>query len=128
MNRTSLQDQPEWYKEIKGMSKKRSTPSSSSKYLSSSSNPSKKMKTADIRSFGVPDLTKGEIKRVEACLAMHYYCTRTSFQRIEDHHLLEAFTLCRKNIKLPNRKRLSNDLLTSCYEKVKKRCGYNYST
>src|SRR5690349_7569793 len=111
MNRTALQDQPEWYKEFKDMSKKRSTPSSASKNLSSS-NPSKKMKTADIRSFGVPDLTKGEIKKVEACLAMHYYCTGTSFQRIEDHNLLEAFRICRKNIKLPNRKRLSNDLLT----------------
>jgi hypothetical protein len=117
MNRTALQDQPEWYKD---MSKKRSTLSLASKSCSKSSNPSKKMKNTDIRSYGIPDLTKGEIQKVEACLAMHYYCTGTSFQRIEDHYLLQAFRICRKNIKIPNRKRLSNDLLTSCYERVKK--------
>jgi hypothetical protein len=40
--------------------------------------------------------------------------------RIEEEHLLEAFQTCRNDIKLSNCKKLSNELLTSFYQKVKK--------
>ena len=51
------------------------------------------------------------MKEVEESLAMHNYITGTSFQRIEEEHLLEAFQICRINIKLANYMMLSNDLL-----------------
>jgi hypothetical protein len=78
------------------------------------------MKSSDIRVYGVPKLTNGEMKKVEACLAMHYFITGTSFHRIEEEHLLKAFQICRNDIKLPNCKKLYNEMLTSCYQKVKK--------
>ena len=54
---------------------------------------------------------------------MHFYCTGTSFSRIEDPYLLCAVQLLRPGVKLPNQMQLANDssggLLGCCYQKVK---------
>ena len=78
------------------------------------------MKSSDIRVYGLPKVTNGEIKDVEENLAIHFYISGTSLQRIEVEHLLKVFQICRDNIKLANQKKLCDELLTSCYQKVKK--------
>ena len=40
--------------------------------------PAKLMKSSNINIYGVPKLTNGESRKVESCLAMHYYITGTS--------------------------------------------------
>ena len=54
---------------------------------------------------------------------MHFYCTGTSFQRVEDPFLLRAIQMARPGAKLPTRKQLADDgaggLLEECYQKVK---------
>ena len=118
MNCTADQEKPEWYKELKSQQKKWSA--SKSGGASNVSKPAKLMKSSNIKIYGVPKLTNGETRKVESCLAMHYYITGTAFHRIEEEHLLEAFQICRNDIKSPNCKKLSNELMTSCYQKVKK--------
>jgi hypothetical protein len=82
--------------------------------------PANLMKSSDIRVYRVPKLTNGEMKKVDACFAIHYFNTRTSFHRMKEEHLLKVFQICRNNIKLPNHKKLYNELCASCYQKVKK--------
>ena len=53
--------------------------------------PTKLMKYSDIRVYGVPKLTNGEMKKVEVCLAIHEYITGTPFQRIEEEYFLNVF-------------------------------------
>ena len=54
---------------------------------------------------------------------MHFYCTGTSFVRIEDRHLLCSIQMTRPGARLPSRKQLADDgsggLLTMCYQNVK---------
>ena len=114
MNCTAHQDKSEWYKELKSQQKEQFA--SKSGAASNLPKPEKLMKSSDIRIYGLPKLTNGEMQKLEACLAMHYFITRTSFHRIEEEHLLEAFQICRNDIKLPNCKKLSNELLTRCYQ------------
>jgi hypothetical protein len=114
MNCTAQQDKTERYKELKSQQKKQSA--SKSGAASNLFKLAKLMKSSDIRIYGVPKLTNAEMKKVEACLAMHYFIAGTSFQRIEEEHLLEALQICRNDIKLPNCKKLSNEFLTRCYQ------------
>lgn len=74
---------------------------------------------SSIKSYLVPNLTVPEIKKFKKAIAMHYYLTGTSFQRVEEEHLLKAFRICRPAIALPTRKDLSGYLLDSCYMEVK---------
>ena len=97
MNCTADQEKPEWYKELKSLQKKQSA--SKSRAASNLSKPAKLMKSSDIRIYGVPKLTNGEMKKVESCLAILYYFTGTLFHRIEEAHLLETFQTCRNDIK-----------------------------
>jgi hypothetical protein len=52
----------------------------------------------------LPDMTQKELDKLEEAIAMHYYITGTSFVRIEESHLLEAFQVCRPDVVLPTRK------------------------
>ena len=56
-------------------------------------------------------------------MAMHFYNTGTSFQRVDDPFLLRAIQIARPGAKLPTRKQLADDsrggLLEECYGKVK---------
>lgn len=76
-----------------------------------------------IKSFSIPHFTAVEQKRFNREIAVHFYCTGTSFVRVEDPHLRRAIELARPNAKLPSRKQLADDnkggLLQECYESVK---------
>ena len=56
-------------------------------------------------------------------MAMYFYCTGTSFMRVEDPHLQRAIQLARPGARLPTRKQLADDskggLLEECYQKIK---------
>ena len=41
--------------------------------------------------FCLPRLKQSELKQIEDSLAMHFYITGTSFQRVEEKHLLFTF-------------------------------------
>ena len=54
-------------------------------------------------------------------MAMHYYSTGMSFQRVEDVHLISAINALRRDENLlPTRKQLSTSLLDECHLDLKK--------
>ena len=97
-------DRPEWLNNgVCGTSKKaKIATASSNKSVFSSSNSSSSSQTS-LRSFAIPHLNTTEQKKFNQEIAMHFYCTATSFTRIEDPHLLHA-------VQLGN---LSNDVLAA---------------
>ena len=55
-------------------------------------------------------------------MAMHFYATGASFQRIEDCHLESDVAVLRPDPNLlPNRKKLASVLLNKCYTDIKGR-------
>ena len=73
-----------------------------------------------MKTFLVPKMTALQIKQLNEKIAMHFYTTSTSFIRIEEASLLEAFCICRPDAVLPSRKQLAEKLLDTCFNKVKK--------
>lgn len=77
---------------------------------------------SSVRMFAIPHFTATEQKKFNLEMAMHFYCTGTSFVRIEDPHLLRAIQLARPGARLPTRKMLADDssggLLDICYKNV----------
>ncbi|POM59827.1 hypothetical protein PHPALM_31383, partial [Phytophthora palmivora] len=70
-------------------------------------------------------LSKTQNERFEEALAMHAYVTGMAFDAMEESHLARAATILRPNVKLPDKKRLENDLMIRCYEKMHKQVwGY----
>jgi len=55
---------------------------------------------------------------IKDSLAMYFYITGTSFQWVEEKHLLFAFKVARPNVEVPIRKILAGRALERCYEKV----------
>ena len=64
-------------------------------------------KQVSLQGWGIPKLTAAEHERIKKNVAIHFYVTGTSFQRVEDPHLLKAFQVCRPDASLPTRKELS---------------------
>ena len=52
---------------------------------------------------------KAKLQKFNQEIAMHFYCTATSFTCIEDPHLLRAVQLLRPGARLPTRKQLADD-------------------
>ena len=62
-------------------------------------------------------------------MAMHFYATGASFQRIEDCHLESAVAVLRPDPNLlSNRKKLESVLLDKCYTDIKGRVKYDART
>jgi hypothetical protein len=95
--------------------------------------PNKKPKHAALGSFmssmsqttmtnlTLPLLRKEEAQKIEMYLAMHYYITGTSFCRVEEKNLIEAFRVACPDVVLPNQKKLTGVCLDHCYNDVKAR-------
>lgn len=79
------------------------------------SDSSASMSQLSMRAFALPCLKPSEHKKIAYRMAMHYYITGSSFQRIDQHHLAEAFKIARPDIKLPTRAQLAGPLLEQCY-------------
>ena len=70
-----------------------------------------------IRAYALPAMSQYEKKQFQTQIAMHYYATGTSFQRVEDVHLRAAIKLLRPDSNvLPNRKQLAGVLLENCHK------------
>lgn len=65
-------------------------------------------------------LSKTQHERMEEAMAMHAYVTGMAFEAVEEYHLQRAMSILRPNVKLPDKKRLENDLLHRCYDKMHK--------
>ena len=55
---------------------------------------------ASMKQFCLPHPKQSELKQIEDSLAMHFYITGTSFQRVEEKHLLFAFKVARPDVEL----------------------------
>lgn len=110
-------ERPDWWSKLTKPTKKPNMAASASTSSSASvrSQPS-------VRMFAIPHFTATEQKKFNLEMAMYFYCTGTSFLRIEDPHLLRAIQLARPGA-LPTRKMLADDssggLLEVCYQNVK---------
>jgi Protein of unknown function (DUF 659) len=70
-----------------------------------------------MKEFAIPPVSKQEKYRFQQNMALHYYNTGTSFQRVADVHLKAAIKALRPDDNLlPNRRQLSSSLLDSCHE------------
>ncbi|KAH9245351.1 hypothetical protein BASA81_017180 [Batrachochytrium salamandrivorans] len=93
MKDTAVADRPEWW---------------SNKKLTSALNsishkvPARDSTQTSITNYAAPKLTKGQLATLHETIAMHYFCTGTSFQRIEEQHLLKAFQVVNPSVTLPN--------------------------
>ncbi|KAH6600482.1 hypothetical protein BASA50_002268 [Batrachochytrium salamandrivorans] len=110
MKDTAVADRPEWW--------------SNKKLTSALNSISHKVPARDstqtlITNYAAPKLTKEQLAILHETIAMHYFCTGTSFQRIEEQHLLKAFQVVNPSVTLPSRQKLAGSLLESCYKKVK---------
>ncbi|KAF4324454.1 hypothetical protein BBO99_00000199 [Phytophthora kernoviae] len=70
-------------------------------------------------------LNKPQSDRLEEELAMHAYTTGMAFEDMEDCHLARAISILRPNVRLPEKKRLEEDLLHRCYDKMHKQVWGN---
>jgi hypothetical protein len=113
-------ERPDWF--VEGTANKKqhctNTPLSSTTSTSLSSSTQQ-----SIRKYALPKPTKFELERVENCIAMHYYLTGTSFQRVEEKHLLKAFDIVRPGITLPSSRKLAGECLYRCYNTIARRAG-----
>ncbi|MEN9524168.1 MAG: hypothetical protein RL536_237 [Candidatus Parcubacteria bacterium] len=76
-----------------------------------------------IQQYALPPLSTKAKAEFQEKMAMHYYITGSSFQRIEDPILQEAIACLRPDRDiLPSRKKLAGPLLEKCYESVKATC------
>jgi hypothetical protein len=102
---------PDWYNPNK-KPRKTHTAATSSDNCSS--------RQCSIKEFAIPALAKQQKAMFQKHIAMHYYATGSSFQRVEDTHLMSAIKILRPDQSLlPSRKQLATNLLDACHEDVK---------
>ncbi len=125
MNGKDIEDRPAWYPSRKRSSASGSAASSSVPIQSvASSNQAQslkkpKMKQTNISSFVLPRTSTQVKSKFQELMAMHYFVTGTSFQRIEEENLSKAIALIRPDVVLPDRKKVAGPLLDKCYKQLK---------
>jgi hypothetical protein len=73
-----------------------------------------------IKEFAIPVVSKQQKVQFQKHIAMHYYATGSSFQRVKDVHLIATIkTLRPDDGLLPNRRQLATSLLDAYHEDVK---------
>ncbi|KAH9275445.1 hypothetical protein BASA83_002219 [Batrachochytrium salamandrivorans] len=109
MNEMENCNHPDWY--VRNKKK--------CKTVSSSSNTPNSSHQASIKQYALSKLSVKQKQEFHKHMAMHYYATGTSFQRIEDLHLKNAIKSLRPDDNLlPNRGQLSSTLLNECHQEV----------
>jgi len=91
MMATDEDSRPLWFNEA--LSNKKLKPRQSSSSVQS-------LSQASMKQFCLPRLKQSELKQIEDSLAMHFYITGTSFQRVEEKHLLFTFKVARPDVEL----------------------------
>ena len=123
-----VNDRPSWFQSVKRS--RRFEADAQSRPIVIKSAPStagSSGQQSSIRQFALPKMTKQEKKNLEKNLALHYYITGSSFQRIEQPHLKLAFQCCRPDMELPDRKKLAGSLLEDTYREMKSRIDHHLS-
>jgi hypothetical protein len=100
--------------------KKPKKPLSTTMSVSTSSVAPSSSRQHSIKEFAIPVVSKQQKAQFQKHIAMHYYATGSSFQRVEDVHLIVAIkTLRPDNGLLPNRRQLATSLFDTCHKDVK---------
>jgi hypothetical protein len=116
MNGMEEDKRPAWYTTNK---KPRKPLSTAVLVLTSSMAPSSSHQRS-IKEFAIPVVNKQQKVQFQKHIAMHYYTTGSSFQRVEDVHLIATIKTLRPNDGLlPNRRQLATSLFNACHEDVK---------
>jgi hypothetical protein len=77
---------------------------------------------SSIKNHLLPAVSAKEKAAFQTHIALHYYATGTSFQRVEDGHLARAIAMLRPDGNLlPDRRKLASGLLDKCYGDIKSR-------
>jgi hypothetical protein len=114
MNGMEIADRPDWYTP----NKKRVKSSTNSNATSTSSIAASLVQTS-IKDQLLPKLDAYTKTKFEEAIAMHYFITGTSFQRIEEENLSIAIRILRPDAVLPTRKKLAGQLLEKAYSSLK---------
>lgn len=109
-------DRPDWF--VSSKKSKLSIAAPAAHDASSSSKPHSHQK---ITQYVLPPISARQQAEFEDAIALHYYVTGTSFQRIEECNLAKAIRLLRPDAVLPDRRKLAGPLLDKCYNKLKKK-------
>ncbi|KAH8951921.1 hypothetical protein BDL97_09G056800 [Sphagnum fallax] len=116
MNGMEEDKRPTWYTANK---KPRKPLSMAVSVLTSSMAPNSSCQRS-IKEFVVHVVSKQQKVQFQKHITMHYYATGSSFQRVEDVHLITAIkTLRPDDGLLPNRRQLATSLLDACHKDVK---------
>lgn len=92
---TAVVDRPDWWND---KNDKKSKDVTSSQSTSSSKGSSELHSQPSARSFAVPLFKASEQKKFNHEMAMHFYNTGTSFQRVDDPFLLWAIQIARQQM------------------------------
>ena len=95
MNGKDEADRPDWYVS-KMKAKKLGLPSAAG------SAPSGMTRQSSMKAFMLPKLSPAAQQAFDQHMAMHYYVTGTSFQRVEECNLLKAVKSLRPDAELPS--------------------------
>jgi len=116
MNGMEEDKRPAWYT----ANKKPRKPLSTAVSVSTSSVAPSSSCQRSIKEFAIPVVSKQQKVQFQKHIAMHYYATGSSFQQVEDVHLITVIkTLRPDDGLLPNRRQLVTSLLDACHEDVK---------
>jgi Protein of unknown function (DUF 659)/hAT family C-terminal dimerisation region len=74
-----------------------------------------------ITQYTLPPVPERVQAQFEETIALHFYLTGTSFQRVEEKNLAQAIHLLRPDAALPTRQKLAGPLLDECYNHLKKK-------
>ena len=78
-----------------------------------------------MHNYLLPSVMSNQKDKFQHHMAMHFYASGASFQRIEDCHLESAVAVLRPDSNLlPNRKKLASVLIDKCYTDIKGWVGY----
>jgi hypothetical protein len=116
MNGLNIEERPIWYE----CNKKSISRSHLGKTLALPS--ASTMDQSSIRNYFLPPVSAKDKTSFQTHIALHYYATGTSFQRVEDGHLARASAMLRPDANLiPDRRKLASGLLDKCYDDIKSR-------
>ncbi|KAH9555571.1 hypothetical protein CY35_08G121300, partial [Sphagnum magellanicum] len=115
MNGMEDDKRPEWYcRNKKGATR----PVPIAKNARSVSSVSSSLQSS-IKQYALLAISKTHKAKFQKHMAIHYYATGTSFQRVKDLHLKNAIYALRLDKSLlPSRKQLSSILLDKCHAKL----------
>ena len=110
-----IADRPEWFDSRKS---KLNNPTLAT---AGSSSTQSHCRQKAMTQYALPPMTNRTQDMFEEAIALHYYVTGTSFQRVEEKNLARAVHMLRPDVVLPDRHKLAGPLLDKCYSKLQQK-------